>query len=146
MTGYLKMVIAAVICVSLICGVLPKDGAGKYAGFAAGLIIIAIVVSPLFQLAGEWSPGLSAVETQELELAGESYLMDEFEKTLAQRVKEKLLDDTGMDFEVTVFGKTDSEGNVAGIESVEIAPYSAQYARIVADYIGIAQDRVVEQQ
>lgn len=146
MTGYLKMVIAAVICVSLICGVLPKEGAGKYAWFAAGLIIIAIVVSPLFQLAGEWNPGLSAVETQELELAGESYLMDEFEKTLAQRVKEKLLDDTGMDFEVTVFGKTDNEGNVAGIETVEIAPYSAQYARIVADYIGIAQDRVVEQQ
>ena len=63
MADYLKMVIAAVICVSLICGILPREGAGKYAGFAAGLIVIAIVVSPLFKLSGSLNLQLSDIET-----------------------------------------------------------------------------------
>ena len=146
MADYLKMVIAAVICVSLVCGVLPKEGAGKYAGFAAGLIVIAIVVSPLFKLSGDWNLHLSDIQTEELAVKGEAYLMDEFEKTLAERIAEKLKTETGFTFDVTVWGETDKDGNVAGITSVEIAPYSAQYAKTAADYIGIAQDRVVEKQ
>ncbi len=144
MADYLKTVIAAVICVSLICGVLPKEGAGKYAGFAAGLIVIAIVVSPLFRFSGDFSLRLSDVQTKELEIKGESYLMDEFEKTLSARIAEKLEKETGVSFRVTVGGETDENGNVAGVKFVELSPYSAQYAKLAADYIGISQDKVVE--
>lgn len=145
MADYLKMVIAAVICVSLICGILPREGAGKYAGFAAGLIVIAIVVSPLFKLSGSLNLQLSDIETQELSVKGASYLMDEFEKTLSVRIAEKLKTETGRSFQVTVEGKTDETGEITGVARVGLSPYSADFAKIVAEYIDISQDKVVEQ-
>lgn len=145
MADYLKMVIAAVICVSLICGILPREGAGKYAGFAAGLIVIAIVVSPLFKLSGTLNLQLSDIETQELSVKGASYLMDEFEKTLSVRIAEKLKTETGRSFQVTVEGKTDENGEITGVTRVGLSPYSADFAKIVAEYIDISQDKVVEQ-
>ena len=145
MADYLKMVIAAVICVSLVCGILPRDGAGKYAGFAAGLIVIAIVVSPLFKLSGTLNLQLSDIETQELPVKGASYLMDEFEKTLSVRIAEKLKTETGRSFQVTVEGKTDETGEITGVARVGLSPYSADFAKIVAEYIDISQDKVVEQ-
>ncbi|HBL81840.1 MAG TPA: hypothetical protein DD391_04470 [Clostridiales bacterium] len=145
MADYLKMVIAAVICVSLVCGILPRDGAGKYAGFAAGLIVIAIVVSPLFKLSGTLNLQLSDIETQELSVKGASYLMDEFEKTLSVRIAEKLKTETGRSFQVTVEGKTDETGEITGVARVGLSPYSADFAKIVAEYIDISQDKVVEQ-
>ena len=145
MADYLKMVIAAVICVSLFCGILPRDGAGKYAGFAAGLIVIAIVVSPLFKLSGTLNLQLSDIETQELSVKGASYLMDEFEKTLSVRIAEKLKTETGRSFQVTVEGKTDETGEITGVARVGLSPYSADFAKIVAEYIDISQDKVVEQ-
>ena len=145
MADYLKMVIAAVICVSLVCGILPREGAGKYAGFAAGLIVIAIVVSPLFKLSGTLNFQLSDIETQELSVKGASYLMDEFEKTLSVRIAEKLKTETGRSFQVTVEGKTDETGESTGVARVGLSPYSADFAKIVAEYIDISQDKVVEQ-
>ena len=145
MADYLKMVIAAVICVSLVCGILPRDGAGKYAGFAAGLIVIAIVVSPLFKLSGTLNLQLSDIETQELSVKGASYLMGEFEKTLSVRIAEKLKTETGRSFQVTVEGKTDETGEITGVARVGLSPYSADFAKIVAEYIDISQDKVVEQ-
>lgn len=145
MADYLKMVIAAVICVSLVCGILPREGAGKYAGFAAGLIVIAIVVSPLFKLSGTLNLQLSDIETQELSVKGASYLMDEFEKTLSVRIAEKLKTETGRSFQVTVKGKTDETGEITGVARVGLSPYSADFAKIVAEYIDISQDKVVEQ-
>lgn len=145
MADYLKMVIAAVICVSLVCGILPREGAGKYAGFAAGLIVIAIVVSPLFKLSGTLNLQLSDIETQKLSVKGASYLMDEFEKTLSVRIAEKLKTETGRSFQVTVEGKTDETGEITGVTRVGLSPYSADFAKIVAEYIDISQDKVVEQ-
>ena len=145
MADYLKMVIAAVICVSLVCGILPREGAGKYAGFAAGLIVSAIVVSPLFKLSGTLNLQLSDIETQELSVKGASYLMDEFEKTLSVRIAEKLKTETGRSFQVTVEGKTDETGEITGVARVGLSPYSADFAKIVAEYIDISQDKVVEQ-
>lgn len=145
MADYLKMVIAAVICVSLVCGILPREGAGKYAGFAAGLIVIAIVVSPLFKLSGTLNLQLSDIETQKLSVKGASYLMDEFEKTLSVRIAEKLKTETGRSFQVTVKGKTDETGEITGVARVGLSPYSADFAKIVAEYIDISQDKVVEQ-
>lgn len=145
MADYLKMVIAAVICVSLVCGILPREGAGKYAGFAAGLIVIAIVVSPLFKLSGTLNLQLSDIETQELSVKGASYLMDKFEKTLSVRIAEKLKTETGRSFQVTVEGKTDETGEITGVTRVGLSPYSADFAKIVAEYIDISQDKVVEQ-
>lgn len=145
MADYLKMVIAAVICVSLVCGILPREGAGKYAGFAAGLIVIAIVVSPLFKLSGTLNLQLSDIETQKLSVKGASYLMDEFEKTLSVCIAEKLKTETGRSFQVTVEGKTDETGEITGVARVGLSPYSADFAKIVAEYIDISQDKVVEQ-
>ena len=145
MADYLKMVIAAVICVSLVCGILPREGAGKYAGFAARLIVIAIVVSPLFKLSGTLNLQLSDIETQKLSVKGASYLMDEFEKTLSVRIAEKLKTETGRSFQVTVEGKTDETGEITGVTRVGLSPYSADFAKIVAEYIDISQDKVVEQ-
>ena len=146
MAEYFKTVIAAVICVSFICGILPKEGAGKYAGLVAGIFVIAIVVSPLFQLSDTVSLRLSELQTQELAISNEAYLAEEFETTLAARIQDKLNAETGLVFDVAVRSQTDKEGNVTGVETVEITPFSAQYAKIAADYIEISIDRVVEKQ
>lgn len=145
MMEYFKMMIAAVICISLVCGILPKEGAGKYAGFAAGLIIVFIIISPVFKLTSQHDDlHLSELETEELNVEGGSYIMDAFENTLALRIQEKLESETDIRFDVAVTGKADAEGNVIGVELVEIEPFSAQYAQITADYVGIGIDEVVE--
>ena len=88
---------------------------------------------------------LSDIETQELSVKGASYLMDEFEKTLSVRIAEKLKTETGRSFQVTVEGKTDETGEITGVARVGLSPYSADFAKIVAEYIDISQDKVVEQ-
>lgn len=139
-----KMMIAAVICVSLICGILPKEGAGKYAGFAAGLVVVAVIISSFCKLSDEQKLPLADLSIETLTFRGETYLTEEFEKTLAERIAEKLKTETGFTFDVAVLAEVKQDANAIHTTSVEIAPYSAQYARLVADYIGIAQDRVVE--
>lgn len=146
MTEYLKTVIATVVCVSLICGILPKEGAEKYVGFAVSIIVAVIVVTPFFDFLDKNQFSLSDINAEELAVNGAAYLKGEFESVIAEQISEKLKDETGLPFDVAVRVKINEDNSFTEITSVAIAPYSEQYAKAVADYMEIEQNAVVEKQ
>lgn len=144
MADYLKTVIGAVILISFLVSVLPKEGTGKYAHFAAGLLVLAVVLLPLFRLTARWDVTLSEIPTKSIKTSESTYLMDEFEKNLSFKISEKMKAETGIAFDVTVFAKTDKDGSITGVERVEITPFSNKYAETVSAYVGITVSKVEE--
>lgn len=140
MSGYFKTVIAAVMFVSLVGAVLPKENAGKYVAFVSGLIVTAILISPVFKILDSVNFSLNDVNTKELKLGEVNYIMEEFEKNLAEKVEQELNDET----KVTVYAKTDKNGEITGIEKVEIYPYSESAAQKVSELLDIEKNMVVE--
>ena len=146
MTAYFKSVIAVVFCAALLCSILPKERAGKITNFAVGMVVVTVIVLPLTRLSRVVSPSLSKLDVQSLQIGGVSYLMDEFEKTVANKMAQVLWEKTGKPFRVVVQGNTDSDGNITGISRAEITPYTTEYAHIAATELGIADSKVVEMQ
>ncbi len=144
MTAYLKSVIAVVFCASLLCSLFPKESVGKFASFAAGLVVMTVVLLPLIRLSKGLAVQFSDIPVEELSVRGEDYLEDEFEKTVASRLGELLKEKTGQTFRVSVRAETDKNGDVCGLDLVEIAPYRAEYALILATELNIAKHKVVE--
>ncbi len=146
MTDYFKSVIAVVFCAALLCSILPKERAGKITNFAVGMVVVTVIVLPLTRLSKGVPPSLSKLDVQSLQIGGVSYLMDEFEKTVAGKMAQVLQEKTGKTFRVVVQGATDSGGNITGIARAEIIPYTTEYAHIAATELGIADSKVVEMQ
>lgn len=146
MTAYLKSVIAVVFCAALLCNILPKERAGKITNFAVGMVVVTVIVLPLTRLSKGVSPSLSKLDVQSLQIGGVSYLMDEFEKTVANKVTQVLWEKTGKTFRILIRGNTDSDGNITGVARAEITPYTTEYAQIAATELGIADSKVVEMQ
>jgi len=144
MTAYLKSVIAVVFCAALLCSILPKERAGKITNFAVGLVVVTVILLPLTRLSRGISPSLSKLQVQSLQIGGTSYLMDEFEKTVASRTEQVLQEKTGKFFQVSVQSRTDTDGKICGIAQAEIMPYTTEYAHIAATELGIADSKVVE--
>ncbi len=140
MSGYLKTVIAVVMFVSLISAILPKENAGKYVTFVSGLIVTAVLISPVFKIFESTNFLFSDINTKELKLGEVNYIMEEFEKNLAEKIQNELNSDT----EVTVYAKTDKNGEITGIDKVEIYPYSENDAEKISELLSIEKNRVVE--
>ena len=130
MSEYLKTVVASVFAVGLISVLFPKDNFGKYTGILAGIIVMSILLLPLFNIG------------ETLEFNTNSYIMDEFEKELSENIKQKLKNDTDIDFSVTVYAEKKDE--IIEINQIEIAPYSKEYALIVSEYLGVDEGRIVQ--
>ncbi len=133
MSDYLKTVVIAVVAVSVITSLIPKDGFSKYINLLASIIVMAVVVTPVF----EFTPKMAELNPEELQLQHSDYVADEFEKKLAEKIKSELYTKTGKNFTVEVEATTDE------IKSVRILPYNSEYARIVEEFIGVGEDRVV---
>lgn len=140
MSGYLKTVIAVVMFVSLMNGILPKENAGKYVSFVSGIIITIVLLSPVFNIFKDESFSLSGIETEILNTEGMNYLMEEFEKNLAQRIESELHEKT----KVTVYSETDENGEITGIERVEISPYTENSANEISSLLNIDKSKVEE--
>ncbi len=133
MSDYLKTVVTAVVAVSVITSLIPKDGFSKYINLLASIIVMAVVITPVFK----FTPQMAEFNPEELELQHADFVADEFEKNLAEKIKTELYARTGTDFVVEVQATTDE------IKSVRISPYSREYAHIVEEFIGVGEDRVV---
>lgn len=140
MSGYLKTVIAVVMFVSLVGAILPKENAGKYVTFVSGLIVTAVLISPAFKILDGFSFSADSLSTKELKLSEVNYIMEEFEKNLAEKIQKQLNDDTS----VIVYAETDKNGEITGVEKVEIYPYSETSAQKIASLLQIDKNRVVE--
>ncbi len=140
MGEYLKTILTAVFCVGLISILYPKDTISKYIGILSGIIVMTVLVLPIINAGNEID--FDALDIEALELNTNSYLMEEFEKELAENIKKKLKDDTGINFSVVVCA--DKLDEIIEIKNIEIAPYSEEYAGIVSEYLGIDRGRVVQ--
>ena len=140
MSEYLKTVIAVVMFVSLVGAILPKENAGKYVPFVSGLVITAVLLSPIFKIFKNDAFSLSEIRTENLNARGTNYIMEEFEKTLAQKIEDELSFNT----EVTVYSETNKNGEITGIEKVEISPFSEYTKKQVAELLDIDESKVEE--
>ena len=141
LSEYLKTVVASVFAVGLISVLFPKDNFGKYTGILAGIIVMSILLLPLFNI-GEKELDIENLDIETLEFNTNSYIMDEFEKELSENIKQKLKNDTDIDFSVTVYAEKEDE--IIEINQIEIAPYSKEYALIVSEYLGVDEGRIVQ--
>ncbi len=141
MSEYLKTAVAAVLSVGLISALFPKDAISKYVGILSGIIVMAILVSPILHI-GKKDIELQRLDVKTLELNTSSYIMDAFEKELAENITKKLKSETGIDFSVIVYA--DKKDETIEIKQIEIAPYSKKYAMVISEYLGIAEGRIVE--
>ena len=80
MSGYLRTVIAVVMFVSMISAIIPKENATKYVTFVSGLIVTAVLISPVFKIFENTDFSFSDINTKELKLSEVNYIMEEFEK------------------------------------------------------------------
>lgn len=134
MTQYLKTVVTAVIAVSVITSLLPKDGFSKYINLLSSIIILAVLCIPIL----EFQPQITGFDVQELEIESNTYLQDEFARQLAEKIKAELKAKTNLNFQVEIYATTEE------IHEIKIGPFSPEYAKIVADYVGIEEGKVRE--
>ena len=141
MRNYVITLVGAVLSASVICGIFPKEGEGTWVRFAAGLAVACVVFTPLLSISSV--PDIDFA-VQDLTVQSNSYLMNAFEKTLAEDIAQHLLVQTGKEILVTVLAQTDQEGAITGVSEVRIFPYNETYATHVASLLQIDVSRVVE--
>lgn len=141
MRTYVITLVGAVLSASAICGIFPKEEEGKWVRLAAGLAVACVVFTPLLSIHSlpeiDFTP-------QELTVQPNSYLMDTFEKTLAEKIAQHLLAQTGQEISVTVLAQMDKNGEITGVSEVRLFPYTENYAKLTASLLQIDLSRVVE--
>lgn len=134
MTQYLKEVVTSVVVVSVITTILPKDGFSKYVSLIASLLVMAIVITPVFNISSE----IIEPDIETLQIENADYVSLEFKKNLAEKIKTELSSKTNKEFLVEV------DATYEEIMSIRIFPYNQEYSKIVAEYAGIGEDKVKE--
>ena len=76
-------------------------------------------------------------DAEGLDIQKNTYLKDEFEKNLEQKIKDELKIKTNQEIEVDVVANTDKE---IIIESINIKPYKEEYANIIKEYLGTGEN------
>lgn len=141
MRNYVITLVGAVLSASVICGIFPKEEEGKWVRLAAGLAVACVVFTPLLSMGS--APDIDFT-IEELAVQPNSYLMDTFEQTLAEKIAEHLLAQTGKGISVTVLAETDRNGEITGVSEVRLSPYTENYAALTASLLQIDLNRVVE--
>lgn len=141
MGEYLKTIVSSVLAVGLISAILPAGGFSKYVNLLSGIIVMAVIVSPIIDLQ-ERGYRLDEIDIKNLELNTNSYIMEEYEKELALNIKSMLKDRTNTDFSVTVYA--DKSSDVIEIKMIEISPYTSECSKLICDYLGIDEGRITQ--
>ncbi len=143
MSTYFKTVLAAIFCIGIIEGILPKDGAGKIASFALGIFLLCVLLSPLRDMEERMTLSIPDFSEDTKQIDADGYLMDTFEETLAKRVEEEIKKQTGKALSVTIFADADEKMSVT-VTRAEISLYNEENAKRVAAILGITKEKVVE--
>ena len=143
MSTYFKTVLAAIFCIGIIEGILPKDGAGKIASFALGIFLLCVLLTPLKHMEESLAFSIPDFSESAKQADASRYLMDTFEETLAKRVEEEMKKQTKKAISVTIFADADENMSVT-VTKAEISPYRTEDAKRVAAILGITKEKVVE--
>lgn len=143
MNGYLKTVLTALICISLLSGLLPKEGAGKSVLFCARILAVLFILSPLLSLRGMDLEEALSFDTEEVEMLSTDFAAEAFCDTLQERIQEAL-QRKGLRAEVTVFAETDENGAVVGVSQVNVKPMTEEVRSEIASMLEIEETLVQE--
>lgn len=141
MGEYLKTILTVVIAVGIITTIAPKGAMSGYSKMLSGVVVMAVILAPVLKLE-DYRPDTFTPDIKEIGIQSNTYLMEEYEKELSKNIKNHLKEETGIEFEVLVFA--DKNDEIIEIKQVEISPFSSKYAKIITDYTGIDERRIVE--
>ncbi len=139
MQEYLKTVVASVLAVGIISAIIPQGSFSKYINLLSGVIVMAVIASPFISSSG----GGVLIERPEIEYLltdTNSYIMEEYEKELAQNIKKMLKEKTDIDFSVSVHAKKTDD--TIEINEIEITPYASKYSALISEFLGIDEGRI----
>lgn len=139
MGEYLKTVVSCVLAVGIITTLLPHGSFSKYANLLSGIIVMAVVISPLIS-GGDKNFEFEDINIEELEINTNSYIMEEYEKELAKNIEKMLKEKTDIDFSVSVRAKKSDD--IIEISEIEITPYASKYSTLISDFLGIDEGRI----
>ena len=142
MEQYVETVVGILLCVGLCSHILPEGGNGKCAKFAAGLLVLYAVCSPLLHI-DRWNVETEAFSEQSLSFTETDYIEETFEKILAERVMEDLSVNRKEDVLVRVEAER-KNGQITGVSKVFLSPYTQEVAAYISRYLGIDAKKVVE--
>lgn len=141
MGEYIKTIVSSVLAVGLISALLPTNGFSKYVNILSGIIVMAVIVSPIINTESK-SYRFDEISIKNLELNANSYIMEEYEKELAQNIKSMLKSKTNTEFSVMVYA--DKEEDVIEIKKIEISPYTSECSLLICEYLGIDEGRITQ--
>lgn len=140
MGEYLKTIVSSVVAVSILSAILPKDGFFKYTNLLSGLIVMAIIISPVLKSNDDFLK--TDFDVERIEIETNTYLMEEYEKELSENIKNMLKEKTNINFKVLVFAEKTND--TIEIKEIKISPYATSYSDAVAEYLGIDSRRITE--
>ena len=141
MRAYIISLMGASFLASLVCGIFPGEE-GKWVRFAAGLFVACAVLKPAFST---WDVPDVSFDALELSVQGGSYLADSFEENLAQEIEVHVKKTCHQEVSVVVFAQMNDAGEIAGVDSVGISPYTKELAACVATFLEMDTGKVVEE-
>ena len=132
MSEYIKTVVKAVVSVGIITSLFSENKLSKYVNLISGIVVMAVLILPVLDI----SPEPLEFDAVELDVQKNTYLKDEFEKTLEERIKEEVKRQTSQEIEVNV--ETDVEE--AKIERISIKPYKEEYVNLIKKYLNTGEN------
>lgn len=133
MSEYIKTVVKAVIAVGIITSLFSENKLSKYINLISGIVVMAVLILPVLDI----SPEPLDYSVVELDVQKNTYLKDEFEKTLEERIKEEVKLKTSQEIEVDVVANVENEPK---IEKISIKPYKEEYADLIKKYLNTGEN------
>lgn len=133
MSDYITTVVKAVISVGIITSLFSENSLSKYINLISRIVVMAVVILPVADLSFE----PAELSYTELDIQKNAYLKDEFEKNLAEKIKEKIKLETNQEIEVHVEATTEDE---VKIEKISIKPYKEEYTKIIKEYLNTGEN------
>lgn len=139
MSEYIKTIILTVLAVSVVSYLLPKNSFGKFGNVISSIIVVTVILMPV--KSGE-KMYLKEIDTEELSKFENTYLESQFEEDLGKKLCQELKEKTGKEFSSDV--EVSIVGEEISIVRISIFPYTNEYAKIAASYLGTEEDKIFQ--
>ncbi len=145
--SFLREYASAIMIVSVLGMILdtivPEGSYKKYINIITGLFIMIIILTPLTKL-----PHFSYTFTFPGENTGyieptnqeKNYVIKTFEKNLSAQIIETVLQEKNIKIYCEVTCISNENGEITGVETIKISPFSSELASYIAKHYGLTED------
>lgn len=141
----------SIIIVSLLAvlleTLLPEDGNKKYTGVIIGLFVMLVMLNPLTKLPHfDRTFAIPRVQSDDAITIStpSAFVAESFEKRLAQTISEDLQNTYKAETYCRVRCNTNESGQITGIQSLTIRPYTRDVCRYISEKYGIEEARITQ--